>query len=373
MVRGKKVLIWAPFVGKVGTEGAMVNYARALRDEGQDVQLVSVAGEFLDYGDEFECISLRPTKFISKFITLSLFRGRLLALYCFIAAVKLRFKTQSNVTIIAGLNAVPLLLIFKVLSSGGRVIVSVQGFPKFLLKEKQALFYSAENLLRKAIWRRLYARADTLIAMTPGTEARLKANFSFSRIDVISNPLFKTALPVRKWHANKRLNIIFVGRLSYQKDPDLFIQVARRAQQAHPELSFSIMGKGEEEERLRELARDLSNIKFLGYVQKPWGHHKNENLVHLVTSRWEDPGHAMLESMARSIPTLVVRRDSPHCELAEAFGAQVCDPSSGQIIEALIRSVSGENLAKMTSIAEKVSSDFGFSNFSKSLGDSLHE
>ena len=193
----KRILIWAPFVGKVGTELAMVNYARALRDGGQNVQLVSVAGEFLDFSDEFECISLRPAWFITQILNASFFRGRLLAIYCFIAAVKLRFKIQPNDTIISGLNAVPLLLIFKVLSRRGRVIVSIQGFPKFLLKEKQNIFYSAENLIRKLIWRRLYGRADRLIAMTPGTKARLKASFSFSQIDVVPNPLFKTTLPLR--------------------------------------------------------------------------------------------------------------------------------------------------------------------------------
>jgi glycosyltransferase involved in cell wall biosynthesis len=367
------IFIWAPFVGKVGTELAMVNYARALRDGGKNVQLVSVAGEFLEYGSEFECISLRPIKFISKLITAPVFRGRLLALYCFIAAVKLRFKIPANVTIIAGLNAIPLLFVFRVLKRQERIIVSVQGFPKFLLKEKQNIFYSGENLLRKFIWSRFYAKADKLITMTLGTKARLKATFSFPRVDVISNPLFQIAPPLRKWRANRGVNILYVGRLSYQKDPDLFIQVARIAQQVHPELSFSIMGTGEEEERLRKLSSDLSNIKFLGYVQNPWKHYENENLVHLVTSRWEDPGHAMLESMARSIPTLVVRRDSPHSELATEYGAQVCDISSEQINEAIIRVISDIDLTTLTSIAEKVSSDFSLSNFSKSLGGSLHE
>ena len=173
--------------------------------------------------------------------------------------------------------------------------------------------------------------------------------------------------------SQKKVNIVFVGRLSYQKDPDLFIQVARIAQQTRPELSFLLMGNGEEEGRLRELSSDITNLNFLGYVPNPWDYSPQENLVHLVTSRWEDPGHAMLESMAKSIPTLVVRRNSPHCELAAAYGVEVCDASPSQINLALTQFASSGNLASPSSIAEKVSSDFNFINFSRSLDDSLHE
>ena len=45
--------------------------------------------------------------------------------------------------------------------------------------------------------------------------------------------------------------------------------------------------------------------------------------------------HAMLESLARQIPTIVVRRESPHCELGYNYGGLQCGSNDKEIAETI--------------------------------------
>lgn len=91
-----------------------------------------------------------------------------------------------------------------------------------------------------------------------------------------------------------------VGRLSYQKNFSLFLDVAARVLADHPQAYFAIAGTGDEDAALRQKAKDLgieSRLKFLGFVSDMRALYPAADVL-LLTSRYEGLPITILEAMA---------------------------------------------------------------------------
>ena len=62
-----------------------------------------------------------------------------------------------------------------------------------------------------------------------------------------------------------RALVTMVGRLSRQKCPDRFIEIARMAAVHHVNATFGVVGGGDLEPELRSLAAGLDNVRFFGW------------------------------------------------------------------------------------------------------------
>ena len=91
--------------------------------------------------------------------------------------------------------------------------------------------------------------------------------------------------------------IAFVGRLSYEKGPDLFLQLAKH----QPNLPFRLYGTGPMEISLRE--QQVANVEFMGQAQNMDEHWHNIGLL-CITSRFEALPLVALEAMANGIPVV---------------------------------------------------------------------
>ena len=317
----RTIALWAPFRGKVGTEFANLQYARTLRENGYDVLLISLLDEYDEYKDEFKVVSLWSEKlnWVGKsnilyrrdFFLLALFSvGRL-------SAVLQKYKV--DIVISSLLSNVACKATQR---TNKKLIISIQGYPKFLL-ENDNFLSSVENYVRRNIWQKNYTAADKLISMTTYTANKLSVMFpSFKeKLLHISNPLFDKNTPIkptRPCHCKTR-KIVFVGRYSYQKDFNFFASVAAKFA-TNQSISFEVFG--EFPSAVVSAHRD-KNIIFHGYKKGFWDSLCPCCTIHLVTSRWEDPGHAMLESIKNGIITLVVNSDAPHVEVGMIYGAHV--------------------------------------------------
>ncbi len=92
-------------------------------------------------------------------------------------------------------------------------------------------------------------------------------------------------------------NIAFVGRLSKEKGPDLFVDLARRM----PQATFYIYGDGPERQNLQEEKTD--NVVFCG-GKKSMDPYWSEIDILIMPSRQEGLPLSALEAMARGIPVL---------------------------------------------------------------------
>ncbi len=95
-----------------------------------------------------------------------------------------------------------------------------------------------------------------------------------------------------------------VGELDDSHKGQLVIlEAARLAQASHPELHFVLVGSGRDEPMLREQAKDLKNVEFIGRVENV-GDYYTAMDVFVFPSRREALGSAMLEAMSCGLPVV---------------------------------------------------------------------
>jgi len=98
--------------------------------------------------------------------------------------------------------------------------------------------------------------------------------------------------------------LVFVGRLSDEKDPQLFLEITKLC--GH---SATIIGSGVLAHELEaQSEKESLSIRFTGQLNNPWGEiHRNDIVV--ITSQFEGDGLVLLEAISRDLPILV--RDIP--------------------------------------------------------------
>ena len=140
---------------------------------------------------------------------------------------------------------------------------------------------------------RLYTALDELssglapsIAVSAEIQQRLGAHTRYI-------PNF-VSLPERCDQGNSNI-VAFVGRLSDEKGPDLFCELARQL----PYLNFEVYGDGPMLQELRSAYGDV--VHFHGKVSSMQNHWHNVGLL-CMTSRKEGLPYAALEAMAHGIP-----------------------------------------------------------------------
>ena len=106
-------------------------------------------------------------------------------------------------------------------------------------------------------------------------------------------------------------DMIYVGRLTFQKDPQRLMRLCARLKESKPDLNVAIVGTGELEEEVKALCRELGieeNVHFLGFQSNPI------KMVHdskamILTSRWEGTPMCALEAMALGTPVVSTPSD----------------------------------------------------------------
>lgn len=106
-------------------------------------------------------------------------------------------------------------------------------------------------------------------------------------------------------------DMIYVGRLTYQKDPQRLMGLCARLKESKPDLNVAIVGTGELEEEVKALCAELNiqdNVHFLGFQSNPI------KMVHdakamVLTSRWEGTPMCALEAMALGTPVVSTPSD----------------------------------------------------------------
>ena len=94
--------------------------------------------------------------------------------------------------------------------------------------------------------------------------------------------------------------LIFIGRLSHEKRPDLALEIAKLTN-----LELIIIGDGLMKEQLEKKAlHELIGTSFLGWVKDPWSEIQPGDLL-VVTSSFEGDGLIVIEGLAHGIPMLL--------------------------------------------------------------------
>lgn len=117
----------------------------------------------------------------------------------------------------------------------------------------------------------------------------------------IANPI---TIPAEEpFRGDRPTELVFIGRLRPEKRPEWLLSAAVKA-----ELAVDIFGDGNQEEILKEKFSDFSNLKFHGFVAKPWEHVSCNSLV-VVPSEYEGDGMVVAEAILRGHAILLA--DNP--------------------------------------------------------------
>lgn len=105
-----------------------------------------------------------------------------------------------------------------------------------------------------------------------------------------------------------RTDLVFVGRLTRQKNPERFIRTAARLCRWKKDLSAVMIGDGEQKEACRKMIRQFGmerHIRVIGFVENPYPYLKRASLF-LATSDWEGFGLAAAEAVVLHTPVLAM-------------------------------------------------------------------
>ncbi len=106
-------------------------------------------------------------------------------------------------------------------------------------------------------------------------------------------------------------DMIYVGRLTYQKDPQRLMRLCQHLKEQKPDLKVAIVGTGELEGEVRNLCAELGigeNVHFLGFQSNPIKMiHDSKAMI--LTSRWEGTPMCALEAMALGTPVVSTPSD----------------------------------------------------------------
>ena len=141
----------------------------------------------------------------------------------------------------------------------------------------------------------LYIRGASYLRVSE----RIKSSHQFNESRVIPNiidPKIIASQVKQNDVPDSQGKLVFVGRLSKEKRPDLFIELARKTK-----FESLIIGDGLLGLALRQGSKEVGNLRFLGQQLNPWEFASARDLL-VLTSEYEGDGLVALEAISLGIP-----------------------------------------------------------------------
>tara|TARA_B100000767_G_scaffold264562_1_gene279603 strand:+ start:1859 stop:3010 length:1152 start_codon:yes stop_codon:yes gene_type:complete len=300
-----KIYYWSPFISYVATTSSVVNSLIAIKKFSKkniDCKVIDVFNEWNDYKNILQKNNINILN-LNKYLNIKYLpkkgfiqsRFTYLITY-FFSFLKLHFlikKEKPEYLVIHLITSIPLsLLIFFRYET--KFILRISGLPKM-------------NFLRRIFWKSLNNKLNQIICPTEMTKKFLikEKIFSEKKLIVVRDPIINLSIINKlKNVKNSDLNtksehVVSIGRLTYQKNFEFLIKNFLYISQAHPNLKLIILGEGERKNSLKKLIKyhELEKkIILCGNVKNIYPYLSTAKFI-VLTSRWEDPGFVIIESM----------------------------------------------------------------------------
>lgn len=125
---------------------------------------------------------------------------------------------------------------------------------------------------------------------------------------------------------DENYDVIFVGRLTEQKDPLRFIEIIKEVKNKKADLKVLIIGRGDLEAKVKEKIRDLelcNTINILSFTNNPYKYIKNAKTL-VLTSKWEGYGLVVDEALILEKPVVCSDLPGIRVHMSNEFG-KLCD------------------------------------------------
>lgn len=101
-------------------------------------------------------------------------------------------------------------------------------------------------------------------------------------------------------------DVVYIGRLTYQKNPERLIEIANSISKEHPDFKMAIVGDGDLKYSIEKMIRANNlekNVFLLGFMNNPYKVLKQSKML-ILTSRFEGTPMVALEAMSLGIPII---------------------------------------------------------------------
>lgn len=132
-------------------------------------------------------------------------------------------------------------------------------------------------------------------------------------------------------------DLIYVGRLTYQKNPQRLLRLCARLKESKPDLKVAIVGTGELEEELKALCKELNledTVRFLGFQPNPIKMVAGSKAM-ILTSRWEGTPMCALEAMALGTPVVSTPSDGMKDLLTDGVSGYLTESDEQMAVDLL--------------------------------------
>jgi glycosyltransferase involved in cell wall biosynthesis len=159
--------------------------------------------------------------------------------------------------------------------------------------------------------------ADIIVAVSHYTKGLVMKHYGIpeEKIRVVHNAVTRNEAMV-KYHVPELMKnekrVLFLGRITYQKGPDYFIEAARQVLQIVPNTRFIMAGTGD---MMLNLVRRVGQLRmgqhfhFTGFMQREAIEHMFAlSDLYVMPSVSEPFGITPLEAMASDVPVLISRQ-----------------------------------------------------------------
>ena len=307
-----KILIWAPFINKVGTTTNVINSIIALKKfskkEKYSIDLVDVFGEWNNYDFKnlnINKIKLLNSEFILKGKKNGFLKSRFYMILIFFNSIfpllKLIKKNKYNYIIAHLITSLPIFL-FYFIQTQTKLILSIAGFPKL-------------TFIRSFFWKLSNKNINKILCPSEETKQLLvKQNiFNQDKIFVIKDPHINIKKIISKKNEDNYSSlglsnkyIISIGRLTRQKNYDFLIKSFYNILKIKKDVNLVIIGEGEDRKKIETKIQELNlrdRVMLLGYQDNIYKYLKKA-YCYLSTSIWEGPDLAMLDASFLNIPII---------------------------------------------------------------------
>lgn len=170
---------------------------------------------------------------------------------------------------------------------------------KCIIVEHTTRPWAGRKLLGSLIRWILYIRGASYVRVSDRINISHHVNNTSNNVSVIPNIIDPNVIASgfnQSEELDSKGKLLFVGRLSKEKRPDLFIDLARETK-----FESLIIGGGFLSSALRQGSKDVGNLRFLGQQLNPWQFASAQDLL-VLTSEYEGDGLVALEAISLGIP-----------------------------------------------------------------------
>ena len=308
-----KIFYWSPFFSNIATIKAVTRSAESLikfpQNEKYKVSLIDAIGEWEQNKDiinnKISVIKLSNINLKNYLPKGGFLKSRISYLiiffWNFFKLKNLINKEVPDFLIVHLMTSLPIFL-SSFFNSKTKVILRISGLPKI-------------NIIRYLFWKIYAKKIYKVTCPTKKTYDFLikKKIFDKQKIFVLSDPIINMKeFSLKKKEIYdfvsqiKQKYLISIGRLTKQKNFELLINFFYKLSDKYAKFELVIIGEGEDELKLKKLAKKLNiekKIHFLGYQKNIFKYLKDAECF-ILTSLWEDPGFVIVEAALSNIPII---------------------------------------------------------------------